>query len=106
MQLILLCELVSLYQDSKGVAMACELRTDAAFVQFILPSFQSISRQYNTSLSEILNKDNQGKLQSVIDAWCAENDMKLNRSKCKDLIISFAKENYSSPLCSSRIKSW
>ena len=51
----------------------------------------------DASLSEIINKGNQGNIQSVIDlidAWCAENDMKLNCStcKCKDLVISFAKE--------------
>ena len=28
-----------------------------------------------------------------MNSWCIENDMKRNRSKCKDMIISFAKDN-------------
>ena len=46
----------------------------------------------DTSLSETIGKDCQSNLQSIIneiDRWCSENDMMLNRSKCKDLIISF-----------------
>ena len=37
-----------------------------------------------------------GKMQSlvnVINAWCMKNDMKLNQTKCKDMIISFAFEH-------------
>jgi hypothetical protein len=48
----------------------------------------------DTSLSETIGKGCQSNLQSVInniDQWCTENDMMLNRSKCKELIISFAK---------------
>ena len=49
----------------------------------------------DTSLSETIGKGCQSNLQSVInniDQWCTENDMMLNRSKCKELIISFAKD--------------
>ena len=49
----------------------------------------------DTSLSETIVKCRQGNLQSVIndiDQWCTENDMILNHSKCKELIISFAKD--------------
>ncbi len=48
-----------------------------------------------TSVSEVINKGEQGKMQSlvnVINTWCIDNDMKLNQSKCKDMIISFAKD--------------
>ena len=48
-----------------------------------------------TSLSETIGKGCQSNLQSVfnnIDQWCTENVMMLNRSKCKELIISFAKD--------------
>ena len=31
-------------------------------------------------------------LVNVINTWCIDNDMKLNQSKCKDMIISFAKD--------------
>ena len=49
----------------------------------------------DTSLSEPIGKGCQSNLQSVInniEQWCTENDMMLNRSKCKELIISFAKD--------------
>ena len=49
----------------------------------------------DTSVSEVINKGEQGKMQSlvnVINTWCTDNDMKLNQSKCKDMIISFAKD--------------
>ena len=49
----------------------------------------------DTSVSEVINKGEQGKMQSlvnVINTWCIDNDMKLNQSKCKDMIISFAKD--------------
>ena len=39
----------------------------------------------DTSVSEIINKGEMGKIQSLIDemnTWCTENDMKLNRLKC------------------------
>ena len=42
-----------------------------------------------------LNKDDQGEIQSLaneMNSWCIENDMKLNLSKCKNMIISFAKD--------------
>ena len=48
----------------------------------------------DTSVSEVINKGEQGKMQSlvnVINTWCIDNNMKLNQSKCKDMIISFAK---------------
>jgi hypothetical protein len=32
-------------------------------------------------------------LVNAINTWCIKNDMKLNKSKCKDMIISFAKEH-------------
>ncbi len=31
-------------------------------------------------------------LVNVTNTWCIDNDMKLNQSKCKDMIISFAKD--------------
>ena len=46
-------------------------------------------------LSETIGKRRLGNLQSVIndiDQWCAENNVMLNQSKCKELIISFAKD--------------
>ena len=49
----------------------------------------------DTSVSEVINKGEQGKMQSLVNAinsWCIKNDMKLNQSKCKDMIISFAKD--------------
>ena len=49
----------------------------------------------DTSRSKTIVKCRQGNLQSVInyiDQWCTENDMILNHSKCKELIISFAKD--------------
>ncbi len=49
----------------------------------------------DTSFSEVINKGEQGKMLSlvnVINTWCIDNDMKLNQSKCKDMIISFAKD--------------
>ena len=49
----------------------------------------------DTSVSEVINKGEQGKMQSLvnmINTWCIDNDMKLNQSKCKDMIISFAKD--------------
>ena len=48
-----------------------------------------------TSLSETIVGCRQGNLQSVIndiDQWCTEHDMIFNHSKCKELIISFAKD--------------
>ena len=48
----------------------------------------------DTSVSEIISKGEKGKIQSLIDeinTWCTENDMKLNRLKCKEMIITFAK---------------
>jgi hypothetical protein len=29
---------------------------------------------------------------NAINSWCIKNDMKLDQSKCKDMIISFAKD--------------
>ena len=49
----------------------------------------------DTSLSETIKKGKENHLQTVIDdieKWCVENDMVLNHNKCKELIISFAKE--------------
>ena len=49
----------------------------------------------DTSLSETIGKRRLGNLQSVIndiDQWCAENNVMLNQSKCKELIISFSKD--------------
>ena len=49
----------------------------------------------NTSLSETIIKGKQSHLQTIIDdieKWCTENDMVLNHAKCKELIISFAKD--------------
>ncbi len=49
----------------------------------------------DTSVSEVINKGEQGKMHSlvnVINTCCIDNDMKLNQSKCKDMIISFAKD--------------
>ena len=49
----------------------------------------------DTTVSEVIAKGEQGNIQSLINEmenWCIENGMKLNRPKCKDLIISFAKE--------------
>jgi hypothetical protein len=31
-------------------------------------------------------------LVNAINSWCIKNDMKLNQSKCKDMIISFEKD--------------
>ena len=31
-------------------------------------------------------------LVNTINSWCIKNDMKLNQSKCKDMIISFEKD--------------
>ena len=48
----------------------------------------------DTSVAEIISKGEKGKIQSLIDeinTWCTENDMKLNRLKCKEMIITFAK---------------
>ena len=48
----------------------------------------------DTSLSETIGKDCQSNLQSLISEikrWCSENDIMLNRSKCKYLFISFTK---------------
>ena len=45
----------------------------------------------DTSLSETIVKCRRGNLQSVIndiDQWCTKNDMILNHSKCKELILS------------------
>jgi hypothetical protein len=45
-----------------------------------------------TSVSEVISKGEQGKMQSLVNAtnsWCIKNDMKLNQSTCKDMIISF-----------------
>ena len=50
----------------------------------------------DTSVSEVINKNQMGKMQSlvnVINTWCMKNDMKLNQTKCKDMIISFALEH-------------
>ena len=51
----------------------------------------------DTSVSEVINKNNEmGKMQSlvnVINTWCMKNDMKLNQTKWKDMIISFALEH-------------
>ena len=49
----------------------------------------------DTSPSETIEKCGQSYMQSIIDEideWCTENDMVLNHSKCKDLIISFAND--------------
>ena len=49
----------------------------------------------NTTVSEVIAKGEQGNIPSLINEmenWCIENGMKLNRPKCKDLIISIAKE--------------
>lgn len=49
----------------------------------------------DTTLSETIDKGNQGNLQSLMDEifqWCSDNDMQLNHSKCKELIISFAND--------------
>ena len=46
------------------------------------------------SVSEIINKGEMGRIQSLIDemnTWGTENDMKLNGLKCKDMIITFVK---------------
>ena len=32
-------------------------------------------------------------LGNVINTWCMKNDVKLNQTKCKDMIISFALEH-------------
>ena len=50
----------------------------------------------NTSVSEVINKNEMGKMQYLvndINTWCTKNDMKLNQTKCKDMIISFALEH-------------
>ena len=50
----------------------------------------------DTSVSEVINKNEMGKMQCLvndINAWCMKNDMKLNQTKCKDMIISFALEH-------------
>ena len=47
----------------------------------------------DTSVSEVINKNEMGKMQCLvndINTWCMKNDMKLNQTKCKDMIISFA----------------
>jgi hypothetical protein len=48
----------------------------------------------DTSVSVLLIKVPR-KMQSLVNAinsWCIKNDMKLNQSKCKDMIISFEKD--------------
>ena len=48
----------------------------------------------DTSLSETIDKGCKGNFLSLVDEigqWCTDNDMQLNHSKCKELIISFAK---------------
>ena len=52
----------------------------------------------DTSVSEVINKNEMGKMQSLVNVintwpWCLNNDMKLNQTKCKDMIISFALEH-------------
>ena len=50
----------------------------------------------DTSVSEVINKNEMGKMQCLvndINTWCMKNDMKLNQTKCKDMIISFALEH-------------
>ena len=49
----------------------------------------------DSSLSETIIGGKQSHLQTVIhdiQKWCTENDMVLNHAKCKELIISFAKD--------------
>ena len=49
----------------------------------------------DTSVSEVICKCEKRRMQSLvneINSWCIINDMKLNHSKCKDMIISFAKD--------------
>ena len=50
----------------------------------------------DTTASEVTNKGEQGEIQSLVNemnSWCIENDMKCNLSKCKDIIVSFAKDH-------------
>ena len=50
----------------------------------------------DTSVSEVINKNEMGKMQCLvndINTWCMKNEMKLNQTKCKDMIISFALEH-------------
>ena len=50
----------------------------------------------DTSVSEVINKNEMGKMQCLvndINTWCMKNDMKLNQTKCKDMIICFALEH-------------
>ena len=50
----------------------------------------------DTSVSEVINKNEMGKMQfrvNDINTCCMKNDMKLNQTKCKDMIISFALEH-------------
>ena len=50
----------------------------------------------DTSVSEVINKNEMGKMQCLvndINTWCMKNDTKLNQTKCKDMIISFALEH-------------
>ena len=45
---------------------------------------------------EVTNKVEQREIESLVyemSSWCIENDMKCNLSKCKDMIISFAKDH-------------
>ena len=50
----------------------------------------------DTSVSEVINKNERRKMQCLvndINTSCMNNDMKLNQTKCKDMIISFALEH-------------
>ena len=50
----------------------------------------------DTSVSEVINKNEMGKMQCLvndINTWCMKNEMKLNQTKCNDMIISFALEH-------------
>ena len=47
----------------------------------------------DTSVSEVINKNEMGKMQcrvNDINTCCIKNEMKLNQTKCKGMIISFA----------------
>ena len=63
-----------------------------------IDEFQVVAQQNHvdvTSVSEVINKNEMGKMQchvNDINTWCMRNDMKLNQTKCKDMIISFALE--------------
>jgi hypothetical protein len=48
----------------------------------------------DTSVSVLLIKvaREMQSLVNAINSWCIKNDMKLNQSKCKDMIISFEKD--------------